>query len=441
MLGQDDSDAPFPHTEGMKATAGRSEASELARLLLDEVGAATGGVQAVHRRIADRVFGAVALGVGTPALAVKAAHDAITDGVYSVIREAASATAALAEFGFAESAGDRAPSETVRGAMAIAAVDGLIGDVLESEGSPLALPVSVRVDGRAVPLTADALARALPHATNRVVVFVHGLMETEATWRFGGRRTYGERLVDDLGCTSVFVRYNTGRHISVNGRELWGLLDALVRAWPREVEQIALVGHSMGGLVARSACFYGTEKAWSRRVRHVVSLGSPHLGAPLEQAVHYASAALVAIPESKPFGTLLRRRSAGIRDLNRGAVVDEDWSGRDADDLRRAVCREVPLLDGAMHCFVSATLTRSPTHPLGRLLGDGLVLVPSASGNGRTRRIGFRAEDGMHRAPAHHLTLLNDDEVYRQLLRWLRTGPGAPRPGDDRSGSAGADRP
>lgn len=427
----------------MKATGERSEASELARLLLDEVGAATGGVQAMHRSISDRVFGAVALGVGTPALAVKAAHDAIADGVYSAIRGAAAATGKLAALGLAESTGDRLPSESVRGAMTIAAVEGLIGDVLEAEGSPLALPMSVRVDSRAVPLTTEGLARAFPHATGRVVVFVHGLVETETTWRFGGRRTYGERLVDDLGCTSVFVRYNTGRRISANGRELSALLDALVRAWPRKVEQLALIGHSMGGLVARSACFYGTETdaAWTHRVRHVVSLGSPHLGAPLEQAVHYASAALVAVPELRPFGTLLRRRSAGIRDLNQGAVVDEDWSGRGIDDLRRAVCREVPLLDGAMHCFVSATLTRSPAHPLGRLLGDGLVLVPSASGHGRTRRIGFRMEDGMHRAPAHHLTLLNDDEVYRQLLMWLRTGPGGARPADGPSGSAGADRP
>ena len=42
--------------------------------------------------------------------------------------------------------------------------------------------------------------------------------------------------------------------------------------------------------------------AWVPHVRHVVSLGTPHMGAPLEQAAHVASAALRALPETRPFG-------------------------------------------------------------------------------------------------------------------------------------------
>ena len=117
-----------------------------------------------------------------------------------------------------------------------------------------------------------------------------------------------------------------------------------------------LIGHSMGGLVARSACHAGGD--WTGRVTHVVSLGSPHRRAPLESAVHYAAAALGAVPETRPFSRFLRRRSAGIRDMRRGSLVDEDWQGRDPEALRAAACREVPLLDGATHCFVAATVTR-----------------------------------------------------------------------------------
>src|SRR5207247_2473733 len=128
----------------------------------------------------------------------------------------------------------------------------------------------------------------------RVVVFLHGLMETEFAWSLGGAETYGARLGRDLGCTPVFVRYNSGRHVSENGRSLDELLEALVAAWPVEVAELALVGHSMGGLVARSAGHQAGERRaeWVDRVRHVVSLGTPHMGAPLAQAVHYASAAL-----------------------------------------------------------------------------------------------------------------------------------------------------
>jgi hypothetical protein len=133
-----------------------------------------------------------------------------------------------------------------------------------------------------------------------------------------------------------------------------------------------------------------------------------------------AAEALYALPETRMIGAFLRRRSAGIRDLRHGSLVDEDWRGRDPNALRAAACKELPLLRGATHHFVSATITRSPNHPVGRLLGDILVLVPSATGQGRTRRIGFRVEHGHHVSPAHHLALLNHPEVYDRLRKWLQ---------------------
>jgi pimeloyl-ACP methyl ester carboxylesterase len=287
----------------------------------------------------------------------------------------------------------------------------------------------VRVDVRPVPLHPDALAEAFPAATGRLVVFLHGLMETEHSWRLGAAEhgeTYGSRLTRDLGLTAVDVRYNSGRHISENGRSLAELLEGVVAAWPVEVEQIALVGHSMGGLVARSACRTGHEDGhgWTRRVRHLVSLGSPHMGAPLEQAVLYVSAALHAVPETRPLASFLRRRSAGIRDLRQGSLVDEDWRDCDPDALRAAACAEVPLLEGATHCFVAATVTRSPRHPVARLVGDWLVLEASASGRSRTRRIDFGDEHGMHVGGATHFALLNHPAVYEKLREWLAADPG-----------------
>ena len=304
-------------------------------------------------------------------------------------------------------------------------IQGLRGDALEAESSALAQPMAVRAHGEVVPPERAPLARAFGAATPKLAVFVHGLMETERAWLLGGTPTYGERLAHDGDYTPLYVRYNSGRHISENGLELSKLLDALVGEWPVPVKEIALVGHSMGGLVARSACFQANEEGaiWVRRVRHVVSLGTPHMGAPLEQMTHYASAALDRVPETRPFARFLRRRSAGIRDLRQGSLVDEDWRGRGPDALRAAACREVPLLEGASHCFVSATVTRSARHPVGRLIGDWLVLVPSASGRSRSRRIPFRAEDGLHVGKATHFALLNHPAVYAQLRDWLATSP------------------
>jgi pimeloyl-ACP methyl ester carboxylesterase len=275
------------------------------------------------------------------------------------------------------------------------------------------------VDGAIV--APEELAHAFPDAMPRIVVFVHGLMESEHAWRLGGGPSYGARLARDLGCTPVYVRYNSGRHISRNGHALADLLEQVVASWPVEVEQVALVGHSMGGLVARSAGCQASEQGqrWVTRVRHVVSLGSPHMGTPVAQGVHYAAHALHAVPETRPFGRFLRRRSAGIRDLRQGSLVDRDWEGRDPDAPRASACAEVPLLEGATHCFVAATLTSSERHPLGRLIGDALVLPPSASGRSRARTIPFRAEHGMQLGGAHHLALLNHPAVYERLREWL----------------------
>jgi pimeloyl-ACP methyl ester carboxylesterase len=396
------------------------ELRALSRLAAGELGSGAGGIGAVHDAIARRVFGAV----GPSGRPIQLAHDAIAGAAYASVRNAATlAGHAADEVLRRRDAGDgRAISSIPRGALALAVLSGLHGDALERERSALQQPMAVRVRGRAVAPEHDALRAAFPQATGRLVVFIHGLMETEHAWRLGGRESYGERLARDLGSTPIEVRYNSGRHISRNGRSLADLLERLTGAWPVEPEQIALVGHSMGGLVARSACHQAAQDgaAWVGRVRQVVSLGTPHLGAPIAQGVHYAAAALHAIPETRPFGRFLRRRSAGIRDLRQGSLVDRDWVGRDPDALRAAACEEVPLLPGACHCFVSATVTREAHHPVGRLIGDALVLQGSASGRGR---IPFRPEDGLHVGGANHLALLNHPAVYPQLRSWLGAAP------------------
>jgi pimeloyl-ACP methyl ester carboxylesterase len=374
------------------------ELQALSRLAFDELAGFVGGIGAIQRGVAQRAFGAA----GTSAKPAYLVYRGVTDAAYSGLRGGVGALARGADRALQRpDTGDgRRLSSTPVGSFGIAVLDGLIGDALE-EGSDLAEPMAVRVDGRLVAPERAALAEAFPAATPRLVVFVHGLMGTELGWKwFGGPsgESYGDRLARDVGATAVYVRYNTGRHVSENGQSLCELLEQVVRTWPVEVEQIALVGHSMGGLVSRSACHRGAGAGaeWVRRVRHVVSLGTPHMGAPLAQTVHYASAALSALPETRPFGSFLRRRSGGIRDLRQGSLVDEDWRDCDPDALRSAACREVPLLEGATHHFVAATVTRSAKHPLGRLIGDWLVLEPSASGRSRTRRIPFRVEDGAH---------------------------------------------
>jgi pimeloyl-ACP methyl ester carboxylesterase len=407
-----------PQPLASEAALPGDELRALTRLAFNGLAGAVGGIGSIHRGIAGRVFDAI----GPSGRAVEHTHNAISTAVYGTVRGTFGATGRAGAAALGTGRNGRPLSTTPRGAAVLGAISGLIGDQLEREASPLQQPMAVRAGGRIVPARRETLAAAFPEAGGRLVLFLHGLMETEHAWELGAAReggSYGSRLRDDLGLTPVYIRYNSGRHISENGGSLAELLDELPGAWPAEVEEIALVGHSMGGLVARSAGYHaaGQGMEWVHKVRRIVSLGTPHMGAPLAQAVHYAGAALWALPETRPVGAFLRRCSAGIRDLRQGSLVDEDWRDRDPDALKAVACREVPLLDGVTHCFVSATITRSERHPLGRLLGDALVLVPSASGRSRSRRIAF--QEGRHVGLAHHLALLNHPEVYEHLREWL----------------------
>ncbi len=285
--------------------------------------------------------------------------------------------------------------------------------------------MALRVEGRAVALTPDTVSAAYPQRTDRLAVFVHGLCQTESSWRRPPRpsempdeRWYGERLATDHGFTPVAIRYNTGLHISTNGRHLDELLTRLVEVWPVPVRSIALVGHSMGGLVARGACHYGNEqnRRWTRAVRQVVCLGSPHLGADLEKGVNVASWAMDKLRETRSVAEFLNLRSDGIKDLRFGALVDDDWREADPDEFLRDRCGEVPFLPHASYHFVATTA--APT-AVGKMFGDRLVRPHSASGRG-TRRIPFEEDNGLVLTGLHHFDLLNHPEIYGRLREWLR---------------------
>jgi pimeloyl-ACP methyl ester carboxylesterase len=401
--------------------------SEEARALGLLGGAAAAGIAAqardVHKGIAGRVFGLL----GPPAAPVRAAHDQISTGAYAAARALTGSLVRGGAFAYSLTRPDDAPPLGSRptGRAVIGAINGAWGDRLRSAGSPLEVPMALRHAGTDISLDAGSLAEAFPDATGRLVVFAHGLGETEDAWRLRSRRhvPYGDRLRTELGYTPLFVRYNSGLHISHNGRALGALMDELTANWPVPVAEIALVGHSMGGLVARGACHYAEAGGWRELVRHIFMLGSPHKGAPLELAANAACHALSRLPETRPFATPIKVRASGVKDLGYGYVVDEDWQGHDPDAFWSNTGTVVPFLDSANHYFVSATLTRDAEHPLGRMVGDLLVRRASAwSHEGRGEQLQFAIDHYSHLGGATHFDLLNHPAVYAQLRRWLTSG-------------------
>jgi hypothetical protein len=305
-----------------------------------------------------------------------------------------------------------------------AALNGVLGDHLAETGNPLAIPMRLRRDGQALQLDRDSLAAALGPASGRLAVLVHGLCMNDRQWSRDGH-DHGAALERDLGYTTLYLHYNTGLHISENGRAFAEVLQALVAAYPAPVEELVIIGHSMGGLASRSACHYGAAEGhdWLKHLRTLIFLGTPHHGAPMERGGQWLHLALDKSRYTAALTRLARIRSAGITDLRHGNLLDSDWQDRDrfkhVGDNRQAV----PLPEG-VQCFAIAASTGSQAGSLrDRLLGDGLVPVESALGQHKEPHRSLpipESRQWIGRA-MNHFDLLGRREVYDQMALWLRS--------------------
>ncbi|WP_310964231.1 lipase family alpha/beta hydrolase [Nocardioides terrisoli] len=404
----------------MPATAGVLGAAALAAEVADDL--VVGTVRDVHRAISRRVH-APMRAMSRHASVEERLHDGIATTVYAGLdlglRQGARALRAADRPGV----GPRL-EEGPAGRFLLAAVNGLIGDRLRDEVPELFFDIGVRVGGRDVPVNPTDLEAAFPDHTDALVVFVHGLCENEEAWQRRRRPhndvtpdepappSYGEALAG-RGWTPVHLRINTGLSLSENGVEVAALLGDLVAAWPGGVRRLVLVGHSLGGLVLRAACAVQTSGSWTSLVTDVVTLGSPHLGAPLERVVARGTGLMERLPEIAPYSRILEQRSVGILDLRHGLPPD------------------VESLPHARYHLVAGSVSRSPRHPVALAIGDLLVQPRSALGLPRSGPEMFPGADLLHVPGADHFDLLNHDDVHAALREWLAPHPMAPDPAQE----------
>ncbi len=279
----------------------------------------------------------------------------------------------------------------------IAVLNGVLGDYLADQHNPLALAMELRRHDERAP-------------TGKLAIMVHGLCMADAQWRRADH-DHGAALARDLDYTPIYASYNSGQHISTNGRALAAALEPLIATWPTPIEELVFVGHSMGGLVARSACAIGGS--WRDRVRALVMLGSPHHGAPLERGGNWIDLLLGVSRYSAPFAKLARLRSAGITDLRFGYVRDADWEGRDRFAHGAERHREVLPLPTDLACFALAGT-------VGVTESDGMVPVASALGRHAdpVHALAFVPEHTAIVPGTNHLDLLAEP-VYATIRGWL----------------------
>ena len=393
----------------MTATTGTGPRLLDALSLLSQVGdeVVVQSVRDTHLAWADRAHGLVRRATGGGASLPEAVHRGIAGAVYAGLGAGLRATSSgldkLAATGIGPGLEDGP-----RGRFVNAAVNGLIGDRLLRERPQLAIPMAVRVDDHDVEPEEGALAAAFPDATGSLVVFLHGLCENESYWRRHREQvgtTYAEAL-GERGWTSLMLRNNSGLGLRENGVALTSLLQRVVDSWPVPVTRVALVGHSMGGLVIRAAGAVAAQPPdtgtdWTSLVSDVVTLGTPHHGAPIAWGIGHGSRGLGRLPETAAFGRILDQRSIGVHDLVVGLSED------------------VPPLPHARYHLVCATLTASRRHPVGAVVGDLLVRPRSAYGSDRRGRRLFPDADVLHVGRTDHFGLLNHPDVHRALRDWL----------------------
>jgi len=313
--------------------------------------------------------------------------------------------------------------ESFERAAVLAALNGVMGDRLQRAGNPLATPMTLRLHNQVLDWTTPPDAKQV---CGKVLVVIHGLCMNDRQWtsqHAGLPVNHAEALGAALGYTPVYVRYNSGLHVSENGHGLARQLDDLVRCWPVPVTELSVLAHSMGGLVARSALFAASQASmtWPDVVKNIVFLGTPHHGSPLERAGNWIDVILGSTPYSRPFAKLGQLRSAGITDLRYGHVLDANWQGHDR--FRRKPDSRVHLpLPESVACFTVAATTAAKRSALAdRLLGDGLVPLNSALGHhdDPQRCLHFARERRLIAYRTSHLALLSSPAVARQLLSWF----------------------
>jgi hypothetical protein len=304
----------------------------------------------------------------------------------------------------------------------LAALNGVIGDYLAATDNPLAISMRLRLKGRPLTLEMPALAAAIPHPGRKLLVLVHGLCMSDRQWTRKGHN-HGTALARDLGYTVIHLHYNGGLHISTNGRAFAGLIEDLLKQWPAPLDEFAILAHSLGGLVSRSAYHYGTAAGhrWPRRLGRLIFLGTPHHGAPLERVGNWVDATLELSPYASPLARLGKIRSAGITDLRYGNLLDEDWEGRDRFEPSGDQRRPVPLPTRVRCYAIAATTGRECAGPGDGLPGDGMVPMDSALGRHHEPRLSlsFAKTRQWIGYGMNHWDLLNKPAVYEQIARWL----------------------
>jgi pimeloyl-ACP methyl ester carboxylesterase len=301
-------------------------------------------------------------------------------------------------------------------------LNGVIGDYLDKNQNPLKITMQFRNEAKAIPLDSKNIEETYPTINGKILLMVHGSCKNDIQWT-RKEHNHGTLLAKELNKTPIYLNYNSGCHISTNGQEFNELLEELVRNWPVPVEELVIIAHSMGGLVSRSALHYGQEqkKSWTKHLKKVIFLGTPHHGAPLEQVGNYIDVVLEAIHYAKPFARLGKIRSAGVTDLRYGNLLDEDWQDSDRFKMQGDQRVNISLPEQIAFYSIAGIAGKETKSITSQLIGDKMVGVKSALGQHKepSKNLHFKKENTWIAYESTHSELLSNPKIYTKIKEWI----------------------
>ena len=306
----------------------------------------------------------------------------------------------------------------------LSVVNGVIGDKLKN--TSLAIEMSFFENNKKVDLSKEGLKSHFidKQVTPKICILIHGLTNNETIWSFPDETNYGTLLQQDLAYTPFYLRYNTGLHISDNGKAFANCMEQLFENYPLEIEEVTIIAHSMGGLITHSACFYAQtlQFHWTNKIKNIFLLATPHFGSFLEKFANLTTNVLEKVPNwpTRMVGKVLNLRSAGIKDLRFGYLTEEEWSSEDPDKLLKNNKKPIPKLEGVNYFVISGRLTKDEKHWVSFLFGD--ILVSKRSANGKSKNINefnFPLENHFEFAKTFHFELNTRMEVYEKIKEWI----------------------
>jgi len=304
----------------------------------------------------------------------------------------------------------------------LSVLNGVIGDYLEEKENPLKITMQFRYQSKTLAIDPKSIKAAYPKVNGKILLMIHGSCMNDLQWTRKDHN-HGKIIATELNKTPIYLKYNSGLHISSNGKNLNNLLEELVKNWPEPIEELVIIAHSMGGLVSRSALYYGeqNQKKWTQHVKKIVFLGTPHHGSYVERTGNYLDLILESIHYAKPFARLGKIRSAGVTDLRYGNLIDEDWKDDHRFEIKNDKRRNIQLSKQIEFYTIAAVVGNETTSLSTQILGDTLVDVKSALGQHKNpdKNLNFKKENIWISYDSNHLDLISNPKILNKIKVWL----------------------